>query len=305
MNIPIYADTFCDTKDGKGVFFCNIYQVKYTYCLENLFAKNTDEDLKEVLDMLAEKKRAIIYTHPNMATFSEFWDGVNYYKKNHCEFGEWKECAKRPEEETKLFYENIRKLVNLIKKDSRFRITSYSELADKVLKEGERKVVKEDIKSLKDKLNSDFFPVTEPVSLSISDMFLACRDFLLGKQEHVCGKVYGFLDTPYTIKEEITLSAEDIIKSASLINTDRFLPTSIKVGEIEIGPGDWLRAAMEVLCGEKSVVLKPGPQLPSLEVLPDLTDNCLLGWMQSDDFKNEYLLKRLRLQAWTMRFMKD
>jgi len=139
MNIPIYADAFCDTKDGKGVFFCNIYQVKYTYCLENLFTKNTDEDLKEVLDMLAEKKRAIIYTHPNMATFSEFWDGVNYYKKNHCEFGEWKECAKRPEEETKLFYENIRKLVNLIKNDSRFRITSYSELADKVLKEGERK----------------------------------------------------------------------------------------------------------------------------------------------------------------------
>jgi len=304
MGIPLYTDSFCDTYDGRGVFYCNIYQVKYTFCLEKLFEKNSDEDLLKTLDFLAEKKRAILYTHPNMANFTEFWDAVNYCKINHCDFGKWKECSKRPQEETEQFYTNIKRLVKLIKEDKRFRITSYSELAKEVNKEGERKVRKSDIKLLKDKISDEFFPVTEPVSLSISDIFLACRDFLLGRDEHICGKVYGFLDTPYAIKEEITLSAEDIIKSASEINTERFLPVSVNVGGTEIGPGDWLRAAMEVICGEKNVILKPALQLPSTEMLPDLTDDCLLGWMQSDEFKDKYLSKRLKLQSWTMRFMK-
>ena len=52
------------------------------------------------------------------------------------------------------------------------------------------------------------------------------------------------------------------------------------------------------------VLLKPAPQLPSLEILPDITDTCLHGWMQSDEFKDRYLTKRLKLQSWTMRFMK-
>lgn len=304
MGIPIYADTFCDTDDGRGVFYCNIYHIKYTYRLEKLFEENSDEDFKNILDMLATKKRAILFTHPNAAIFSEFWDEVNYCKVNKYKFGEWKECKKRPEAETEQFYKNIKKLINLIKEDKRFRITSYSELANQVMQEGERKITKADIRMLKDKLNEDFFPVTEPVSLSISDMFLACRDFLLGKEEHICGKVYGFLDTPEAIESETILNADDIIKSAAEINTEHFLPTSIKVGETKIGPGDWLRASMEVICGAERVVLKPAPQLPCLDILPDLTDRRFLGWMQSDDFKNKYLSKRLKLQSWTMRFMR-
>ena len=73
----------------------------------------------------------------------------------------------------------------LIKEDDRFRITSYSELAQQVANEGERVVKKSDIKLLREKLNNKFFPVTDPVSLSISDIFLACRDFLLGKEERM------------------------------------------------------------------------------------------------------------------------
>jgi len=304
MGLPLYTDSFCDTYDGRGVFYCNIYQVKYTFCLEELFEKNTDEDLHKFLDFLSQKKRAILYTHPNMANFTEFWDAVNYCKVNQCDFGKWKECSRRSKEETEQFYANIKRLINLIKEDKRFRITSYSELANEVRQEGERIIRKSDVKLLKEQIAKDFSPVTEPVSLSISDIFLACRDFLLGKDEHICGKVYGFLDTPYAIKEETYLSADDILKSASEINAERFLPLSVNVGGTKIGPGDWLRAAMEVILGETKVVLKPGSQLPSLELLPDLTDDCLLGWMQSDEFKDKYLSKRLKLQSWTMRFLK-
>lgn len=304
MGIPIYADTFCDTEDGRGVFYCNIYQIKYTYPIDKLLEKNSDEDFQNILDFLATKKRAILYAHPNMAKFTEPWDLINYRKKNLYEFGEWKECPRRTEEETEQFYADIRKLVRLIKEDNRFNITTYSEVAKLVEQECERKITVSDISGLKNNISNNFFPVTEPVSLCISDMFLACKDFLLGKKEHICGKVYGFLDTPYAVENDITLKANDIIKSASSIDTERFLPTSVDVAGVKIGPADWLRAAMAVICGEKTVTVHPDTQLPCLDVLPDLTDDCLKGWQQSDDYKDEYLCKRLKLQSWTMRFMK-
>lgn len=306
MGIPLYADTFCDTKDGDGVFWCNIYHLNYTYNMEQLFFKEvSDAEFSELLNFLAEKKRAVLYTHPNYAEFNEFWDMVNYNKVNHCEFGQWKECQRRPKEETEHFYANIRKIIKLLKNDGRFKISSYSELAKKVNDEGERKIVKSDIRTIKEQLEFKFLPLTNPVSLSISDVFLACRDFLCGREEHICGKVYGFLDTPFAIENDIVLSAEDIVKSATTINADRFFPCSVTVGGVKIGPGDWLRAAMEVICGKETVALKPSPQLPSLDMFPTLDDKHFLGWIQSDDFKDEYLSKRLKLQSWTMRFMKQ
>ena len=304
MNIPIYADTFCDTEDGQGVFYCNIYQVKYTWPLERLMRIENDYEIYKILDDLATKKRAVVFTHPNMANFCEFWDKVNYYKTNNCTFGNWNEAKRRPEEETEEFYRRIAVFVKLMKQDKRFRITSYSELEKELSEEGERKITPNDIIYIKEQLVSKLFPVSEPYSLCISDIFLACRDFLMGKKEHICGKVYGFLDTPSAIEKDTVVTAEDIIKSASEIDTSGFLPTSVKVGEKIVGPADWLRAAMAVICGEKEVTLKPAPQMPSLDILPDLTDTCLKGWVQSDDFKDEYLTKRLKLQAWTMRFKK-
>ncbi len=90
--------------------------------------------------------------------------------------------GKNAKEQTEKYYNDIKKLINLIKKDKRFKITSYSELANKVRKEGERKIKKSDIKLLKNSLSKDFSPVTEPVSLSIFDILLACRDFILGDE---------------------------------------------------------------------------------------------------------------------------
>ena len=304
MNIPIYADTYCDTEDGRGVFYCNIYHVKYTWALEQLMRMTSEDEIEQILDRLANLKRAVIYTHPNMANFSEFWDKVNYYKTNNCTFGNWNKAQRRDEAETEEFYRRIAVFAERIKNDPRFRITSYSELASELREEGERKITKHDIKFIRDSLESDFFPVTYPCSLSISDIFLACRDFLLGKREHVCGKVYGFLDTPFSVNKETIVTASEIIESASKINIDRFLPVSVNVGDKLIGPAEWLRAAMAVICGEKEVTSSPATQMPCLDVLPAFADLTLKGWVQSDDFKDEYLTKRLKLQAWTMRFKK-
>lgn len=305
MGIPVYADTYCDTVDGQGVYYCNIFNVSYTYGMERTFLTCGEAEIRELLDELSQNNRVILYTHPNICMFEEFWDAKNYCKKNLHEFGQWERCTPRPKEVTEKFYENLRTVVRLLKEDKRFRITSYEELAGELKQEGKRVVTLADVPALYKSISETFYPVTEPCSLCISDMFLACRNFLLGKEEHVCDKVYGFLDTPYAISESVTLSADDIKESAKNMEVSGFLPTEIKVGDVLIGPADWLRGAMMVLCGEKSVTLKPGEQLPSLDALPLTRDCAMKGqWMQSDDFEDKYLSHRLRMQAWTMRFLK-
>lgn len=302
MGLPIYADTVCDTTDGQGVYCCNIYQAKYSYFLEKLIDDISEDEMKKDLDELSKMKRVIVFSHPNNALFTESWDEVNYYKENYCEFGQWKECRRRPVEQTERFYKNIRKFVRLIKADERFNITSYKEMEEMLSKQGERIIKKEDFPLIKKHLEKEFEPMNTPVSISLADMFLAAKDMLLGEEQHLCGKVYGFLDTPYSITAPVTLNKSDIIKSAESIDTQKFLPVSINVGGNVIGPADWLRAAVAIVCGDDEVTVTPSPQLPSLDAIPRLKTLSLMGWMQSDSFEDKYLSERLRLQTWTVRF---
>ena len=303
MGYPIYADTVCDTSDGRGMYYCNIFHSQYTYCMEDFFDMKSEEELQAVLDMLATQKRAIVYTHPNMALFSDWWD-KNYRKYNHCEFGEWEECQRRTPDETQRYYRYLDRFMQLIKEDPRFHISNYEELEAKLKAEKERVISIADVPRLADVLQQKFYPLSVPCSLSIADVFLAAREFLLGGREHKCGKVYGFLDTPYALCEDVVVSAEGVIEAAKAMDVARFLPTEIMVDEVKLGPGDWLRAALAVLQGKEKVVLQPGPQQPSLDEAPMIRDCYFKGeWMQSDEFEDRYLSKRLRLQAWTMRFV--
>ena len=303
MGYPIYADTVCDTPDGRGMYYCNIFHAQYTYCMEEFFDMKSEEELGAVLDFLATQKRAIVYTHPNQALFSEWWD-KNYKKYNRCAFGEWEPCRRRPLEETERYYRYLDRFMQMIQEDPRFHVSNYEELAAKLAAQPERVIRRAEVPMLAETLSQRFYPLNAPCSLSLADVFLAARDFLLGETEHRCGKVYGFLDTPYAIEEAVTVSAADVVEAAKAMDVSGFLPGEITVGRIKLGPGDWLRAALEVLQGAETVTLQPGPQLPSLDEAPQLRDCYFKGeWMQSDEFEDRYLSKRLKLQSWTMRFV--
>ena len=306
MGLPIYSDTVCDTANGKGVFCCNSYHIQYTCCLDVKIMNADENDLRSLLDSMAGYERVIFYTHPHIAMYTEPWDLINYYKENKCEFGEWKEAPRRPTEETERFYRNIRALIRMVKEDSRFRITSYSEIAKALENEPQRVIRRSDIPMIRDMLKQDLAPICTPVSLSISDVFLACKEMLNGADSHVCGKVYGFLDAPHAISSAVTLKKEDVIASAREINTERFLPSKITVNGVTIGPADWLRAALDVICGYDEVTLQPDVQLPSFELFPKLKNLRFKGkWVQSDLFEDRYLSDRLRYQSWTMRFLTE
>lgn len=302
MGIPIYADTFCDTVDGEGTYYCNIYHLAYYEAMECFF-DGDEKDIATLVERVAKRKRAVVYTHPNSAVSIGCWDILNYDKENLVPFGDFLQCPEQPKERTEKFYNNIRTFVRMIKADPRFRITTYAQITDELKKEGERVVKIEDVAEISRKLNESFENIRTPVSLSISDIMLACRDLLLGKKEHKCGDVYGFLSTPYAISKKVTLLADDIISSAKEIKNGEFLPTEITVGDTKIGPADWLFAALDVLQGAKEVTIGPRAQLPSLDIIPETRDAYFKGtWRHSDSFEDKYLSDRLRLQAWTLRF---
>ena len=306
MGIPIYADTFCDTEYGTGSYYCNIFHANYTFGIEWFLRDNGEEGIKKVLDELAKRERAVIYTHPNMIIKEDFWDAVNYHKENLVPFGEWKQIKDLPSEITETVLKNFRTMVRMIKNDPRFRIITYSQLANEIAMEEARIVKMEHISELYASLKESVFPVQDPMSLSLADMTLACRDLLMGKSEHICGDVYGFLSKPYEITKEITVAKDDIIRACSQIKDNEFLPEKIKVGNEYIGPTDWLIGAMEVLLGSDTVKVSPKPQLPSLDCMPEVRDSDFKGtWQHSDSFEDNYLSDRLRYQSYTMRFRKE
>lgn len=303
MGIPVYADTFCDPEDGRGSYYCNIFHTDYSLCMEGLLFECSETEIKAELDRLSKRKTAVIYTHPQMSLFEEFWDVLNYDKENCPEFGNWKECRKRTKEQSYRFYKNLDVLLTILKNDRRFRITTYKELAERISAEPVRIIKKEDIPQIKRQISKNFFPLTNPGSYSLSDIFLACKEMLCGSKYHICGNVYGFLSMPLSVKESQTFSAEEIVKSCNGINSDTFLPESISVSGTEIGPAEWLKAALDILSGEKETTVVPTEQLPCLDILPQVRDCSFKGtWRHSDSFEDRYLSDRLRLQSWTMRF---
>ena len=306
MGIPIYADTVCDTPEGDGVWYCNVYNIEYVLGADgqDFFFHGGEAEIHAALDRLAERKRAVFYTHPHMSLFSRHWDSVNYNKVNKHPFGEWEEAPRRPARETERFFENLRLFARLVREDPRFRITTYGEIAEGLAARPPRVVRREDLPGIRDRLRERLYPLTEPDSFCLSDLFRAARSFLLGADVWECVPERGFLYAPEAAEESVVLSAEEVRQSAAGLPSSGFLPVRIEIGEKTIGPADWLLAAYEVLCGAETVGIEPGrDQLPSLDRLPHARDLSLKGtWIHSDSFRDDWLSDRLRWQSWTMRF---
>ena len=307
MGIPVYCDTVCDTADDRGVWYCNIYQMEYSVGCDGedgLYMSDDEERMKKTLDRMAGLRHAIVYTHPHMSLFAQHWDSVNYFKENKHPFGEWEKAPRLPRETSERFYASMRRFVRMVKADPRFNITTYEEIAARHAALPPRVIRRSDIPALRAALKERFYNVTSPDSFCVSDIFHACREMLLGRDEHVCGRVFGFLSAPQCAEKAVSVSAGEMKESAASLPEDGFLPVTIGVGGKKIGPADWLYAALDILCGEDEAEVIPGrPQLPSLDEIPQTRDLELKGtWCHSDSFTDLYLSDRLRWQCWTMRF---
>lgn len=300
LGIPCYdGDNLFDKRLHRPISCCNILCLDYVMTLVETLEVSSNEELLALLDKMAEAEYITVCNHPQNFSLTQWWDGLNFMGKNTPE-EEYILSAKRTPEEREELYKKFEFLINAIKQDDRFKIVTYKDIAE-IYGSKERVITAEALKEVKPQLEEYFFPVTYPDSYCISDILLACRDLLLGKKKHICGKVYGFLTTPYAIEEELTLTAAEITEAAHQIG-EGFLPERLIVGDKTVGIGDWLFAALEALNGAKTVTLKPRDPQIDLDQFPFYRDLSYAdSWVHSPDFKDNFLSHRFRLQSWTIR----
>lgn len=292
-----------DCVKNRPLSACNISCLSYDFFLDDFLLTATEEDIRRALDEISEKEYGVIYHHPQMHVVDCFCDLLNFNGENIPE-DKWILSKVRPAEVREKFCDNFRLLLSLIEADPRFEVTTFGEIAASLPRE--RKVAREEIDEIAKALNEAWFPVTSPESLSLCDCMLACRDFLVGKDEHICEKSYGFLGEPYAISESLTLTAHEIRQSAYELNCDGFLPEFIFIGDKKLGPADWVRAALKVLCGEEKVTLEPLPWQIDLDQFPAIRDLAYKNtWIHVKTLEDRWLSDRFRLQSWTFRLPRD
>ena len=89
------------------------------------------------------------------------------------------------------------------------------------------------------------------------------------------------------------------------MKTDGFLPVSIDVGGVGIGPADFLFSALEILeTGAEEVAVEPRDQLGDIaRYLPKMAAANFRGtWIYAEGYKDEWTSNRLRWQFWTFRY---
>ncbi len=297
QGIPFYCDTVVCDEQGTDTWCANAMHIAYTEAVEQVaFAGN----VRETIDALAGRNRVIIYTHPNMAYFSQFWDAVNFAQYNRHPEGDYEACIRRSEEETRRYFGTLREIIRTLKADERFRITSLRE----ILAEQKRPapVLPGEMTAIHAALCRAYEPLRER-GLRLYDVFMAAAAFLRCGTEYIPGKAYGLLNAPKEIKRAVKLTAEGVREAAQGIKKDTFLPDSFVVDGEKIGTGDMLYAMLEALeRKEGEFVLEPHPEMNFLSRYPELEHMALRGtWMHSGDFQDAYLSDRLRLQAYTIR----
>ncbi len=304
LGFKTIISTFFDVLNFRPVYACNMISSYPAVIFDRIFDYYEKEDVDKLVEKLSKfDGYCPIIHHPHTSIAAEHTDVLNFNKVNTPK-EEWKSAPHLDKEITKKFYENFEYFIDALIAHSDCGFATMEELG-KAYDDKGRVLRREDMNSIFLQTYEKFFPVTVPDSFCLADMALACRDFLLGKDEHLCGDVYGFLDEPYTLSEMVKVTREEIIEGAKFFKDGEFLPTKITIGDKTIGPGDWLRAAIIMINGAKQVTLTPRTWQIDLDQFPRVRDlNCKGTWIHCDELEDKYLSKRTRLQTWTVRLPK-
>lgn len=283
--------------------YCNVTSLITSHNIDEMY-NWPDGFIDELIEKISNEKEMTVFCHhPARNMCKEYYDELNFNGANTPE-DKWVKSTPLSAEQKEKWMKSYKYLIKRIVEDDRFEVITANNI-EKLYFTEERTINIETLKEIKPQLDEYFFPVTTPHSYCISDILLASKDLLLGKKEHKCGKVFGFLDIPYEISSPLTLTKEELIDAAKEIGCG-FLPTKFTVNEKEFGPADFLRAALDLLVNNKeSTTIFPASFQIDLAQFPKLKNlNFKGGWIHSKDFMDKYVSHRMRLQSWTIRLPK-
>ena len=297
------GDDIYDKVNYRPIYNCNTISLHYARALDGVLFRLDEREIVDFINQSARGKDTMIYFHhPQRAYCKSFWDGDNFNRKNTPQ-AEWIKSEIHSPEDTERFYKNFRALACALRDDPSFEILTYGELSNKI-REQKRIITPRNLYDIHEQLKDKFFPVTTPNSYCIADILQACCSFLLGKDKHVCGKVYGFLKEPYVSSEALTINRSEAVKIVKEINFSDFLPEKFCINEKTIGARELLDALLAFLLYDaESYTITPNqPWQIDLNEFPTLRDlNYKGSWIHADSLNDSYLSNRLRYQSWTIR----
>jgi hypothetical protein len=307
LGIPFFGGgtgMYEDVTKCGDIWYCNQRHLTYAYSLhlESFLPGRNTGDIDEKLNELAKQQVVTLYMHPHMAVCKQHWDYV-FKKGNLYPFGEWPHAAARSPADTAIYYERIKAFLRKVKADPRFEFTDCPALyAAQNLR---KSITQAEIPAIRKSLMESFGPVRTPGEWSIADCFLAVVKLLRGETSYNPDKTYGFLYAPVGVKKTARIKRNDLIAAAKCMDISRFLPVSIDVGGVKIGPADFLFAALELIeTGAEEVTIEPRDQLGDIaHYLPKMANVNFKGtWIYTPEFQDNWTSNRLRWQFWTFRY---
>ncbi|MBB6671626.1 polysaccharide deacetylase family protein [Cohnella nanjingensis] len=312
LGMPVVAGSLFKETGGKAVWYCNALNLECNEYLDDLLLRDGIEEANRRMPKWRTWDRLILCCHPNMIPYEKFWDAVNMKGGNRVPWGEWKLAERRPDEAVERFYGDLLTLIRALKASGEFEFVTCREIWEAHDGASDRHLGRDALIGLLNGLDGSFFYGEDGgVSYSLADLFQAAVFYLNGgvgtyRAAHPIGPIHEPVGTNGRLK----IDAAVLRQAAAALADAEIIPHRIPLGESSgggsegpvIGPGDFLRAAAQVLSGAASAAIEPGPQLPDTSDFYRFDDFRLAGtWIYADDFKDEWVTRRLRWQSWTIR----
>lgn len=295
-----YADPL-----GTDMWYNGLFQIPYVLNFEECRPERGSVNVEAIADRLAKCRRAIIFCHPQRVYVDTCWDVVNFKGRNHPVGKPYRPGKWWPKENKQRYLDNIRSVIRRLKGDGRFRFVTISELADR-FPERERMTLTDMVGVYAD-LKKVFGPV-DRAGWCLADVYRGAVRFLRGENRYTPkNDEFGFRERPVGVAAPVIVTAADMREAAKMLPTSGFIPASVEVGGVRIGPRDFLMAALEVLATSADTVriVPVDDQLGSFSRLPRLEKKRYggpNGWpVYPTEMRGDFVSDMARLQLWTLR----
>ena len=288
---------------GPDMWYNGLFQIPYVLNFESYRPEKKTLDADVVAKQLAKCRRAVIYCHPQRVYVDSCWDMVNFDGRNNSAGTPYKPGKWWPAENKQKYLDNIRTIIRRLKGDGHFRFVTIPELAGRI--PVRERMVPTDMVGVYADLKKEFGPI-DRAGWSLTDVYRGVVRFLRGEKKFDPRyDEFGFRERPVGVTEPVVVTAADLRTAAKDLPVTGFVPASISVGGVRLGPRDFLMAGLEVLAtgADKIRIVPCDDQLGVFDRLPLLAKKHYgrKSWpVYPAELKGDFVSDMARLQLWTL-----
>lgn len=299
LGIKIYGGSFFRETNGMGVWNGGLLHFQEKAGLDALLIREGFAGVVSRIDEWKTNPRVFLCLHPNNLVHSTFWDAENLQGSNHARWGKMKKSPLRDEALIKQVFKDFRKSIQLLKREM-IPTTFRGILATQPRRPSIRRDwILDLIRQSSERLLS---ASRGQITWSAAEILRAAAWFLVNdKSECDTRFMDGLREEAQGVTAPLVLMPQAIRAAAWSISESTFVPSAISIDGIQIGPGDFLDAAYQVLKGKDKVMVEPRIQIPEVEGLYGLDRLNISGWMYPENWIGKKTVRQLHASMWTFR----